>query len=158
MNNFWKPSKRLLGKFPCIEHTITGELSLTGKYGEIWLHDESTYKAIIFSHRITRRFLPKDKWAIGPIDEILIKFGAQDLSIWVERLRIPSKSSTQAAIANRAQFMGTARSNIKDSDAHILSLEPDGRARRGIADQSIAPDEKNANLPIQTKNLKARVG
>lgn len=100
MKSFWQASKQLLGGYPCVEHVVTKELSIIGRYGEIWQHDKLTFKAIIYSHRISKRYLPQEEWPIHAEDETLILFSAKELVTWVKRLGIPAKPKTQAGFAN----------------------------------------------------------
>ena len=125
MSSFWKESKNKLHTFKCIEHTVSGELALSGRYGEIWCADAFTCKAIIYSARVAKRFLPKDQHPVLPGDETLISFPVRDLPIWIDRLAVPTKPSTQAALANQA------KSNIEDLNGEILSLEAKDESKPG---------------------------
>ena len=158
MKNQWQPSTHLLGGSPCAEHVTTKELSLFGRFGEIWSYDASTFKAVIYSHRIVRRLLPKEKWAIYPLDEIVISFAAPDLPIWTKRLQVPAKPSTQAVIANQTRFITPAKSNAGAPNGNILGLEPQVQAQKAEGGLPIPPALENANLPSGTQNPGVQTG
>lgn len=99
----WKRTKTMLADFSCIQNVHTKELSIFGKYGEIWARGSSVFGALIRSPRIAKRYLPKEKWPVQVGDEIQISFNASELALWVERLLVPTKSTSQAKLANHQQ-------------------------------------------------------
>ena len=153
MRKEWQPSTQMFGGYRCVEHVRTKELSLIGRHGEIWENDAYTYKASVFSARIAKRYLRQEQWPIEPGDEILIKFPAEDLPLWVKRLQVPSKSSSQADIANRGRNLDDAKSNIVNPTGKNSSLTAKRRARRGGGSQSIPHTGNRLNLPPGSQNL-----
>lgn len=145
MKIFWRPSKQLLGGYSCVEHVETKELSLFGKYGEIFQHDSYTFKVIIYSNRIAKRYLPKDRWPMQPGDETLISFPAKDLGTWVRRLGVPIKPTTQATFAN------LTKANIEDSGDDILSLEAQDRSKT-VDDTNPEPLQKSIKFGPGNEN------
>jgi hypothetical protein len=153
MKNMWAPTKYLLGGYRCTEHAATKELSLIGRYGEIWAYDAFTFKAIVYSHRIAKKFLSKELWPVQLGDEILFSFQIADLPVWIKRLHVPSKSSTQANIADQSRFNALAKSNTLAANVVILSLAPQIHAQM-IEPIPTKPSNVNrANLPAGTENL-----
>lgn len=152
MRKEWQPSKNLLGGYRCVEHLKTTELSLIGRYGEIWSCNSDWYRAIILSPRIAKRFLQRDQWPVEPGDEIQIKFPAEDLPVWINRLQVPSKPSTQGALANQRRNFVLAKSNTLNPKGDILSLEGQIHAENAEGIQTIAPVENHTDLASGTKN------
>lgn len=148
----WRPTKQLLGGQSCVEHITTRELSIFGRYGEIWSSGATTYKAVIFSHRIVRRFLSKEKWATDLHDEILIRFEAQELRIWTQRLRVPAKATTQAKIANQTRIFESIKSNIGAGNVKILSSEALIQSQIGNESTLIPPTGHSVDLPPGSEN------
>ena len=120
----WIVSESLLGGHRCVQSKHSGELSLIGLYGEIWLKAEGRYGAVIFSHRVAKRYLPKRSRPIGLEDEVQVQFPVSDLNLWAERLRVPVKPSTQAGLANRRRQRAATRSNKTQLQGQILSSAP----------------------------------
>ncbi len=76
-----------IGKYKCIKNTITGELNLVGKYGEIWLVNETTCAAWIHSAVAINKYTnPIEKYKKG--EERVIKFSLNDLDKWVKILSV----------------------------------------------------------------------
>lgn len=79
----WKLSDRRIGGRPAIEHKITGELCLSCKYGDVWQHDETTYKAAIKSTTIAKKVGKYLKqYVVGGLpegSEALFEFSEEDL-------------------------------------------------------------------------------
>ena len=99
MKHFWVPSKKTINGHHCIEHTVNRQIMLIGKYGEIWQVDKSEYRAIVYSHRIARRYLPESDWPRSAEDEVLVRFFRGDLHNWIRRLLVPKKSTSQLKLA-----------------------------------------------------------
>jgi hypothetical protein len=134
MRTEWKASKFKMGSLACIENLINGELALSGRYGEIWQYSSSEFRAVIYSHRISKRYLPRHRWPIKPQDETLIRFSTPDLILWVERLRVPAKASTQAEISNQRSLGLVPNSIVKEVKVNIESSESvTGGEARGLA-------------------------
>ena len=128
MKSFWQASKQLLGGYPCVEHVVTKELSIIGRYGEIWQHDKLTFKAIIYSHRISKRYLPQEEWPIHAEDETLILFSAKELVTATTEARRVSSDQAASGTANRSVFL--------ESEASMLSAQAD--LLRAEFDRSVA--------------------
>jgi hypothetical protein len=151
VNFEWRPSKQKINGFACIEHKVNGELALSGLYGEIWQYSATELRAVIYSHRISKKYLPKNKWPINPQDETLIRFSPDDLILWVDRLRVPAKANTQADIANGRTFGAVAKSNIGELIADIPSSK--GKTATEIKEEDLTPTipRLRTNLPSETE-------
>jgi hypothetical protein len=152
MKTLWQPAKRLFAGLRCIEHQLTKELCLVGKYGEIWIHNESTFKAVIYSHRIIKRFLPRERWSVDALDEVIIDFESQELNTWVDRLLVPAKPYTQAEIANRTKKVEFAKSNMVAASSEILSLGIQNQSQNHGSNDSLPPTDERFDLIPGTKN------
>jgi len=139
MSKQWLPSEKLLAGFQCAENVRSGELTFGGHYGDIWRYGESDWRAIIYSHRIAKRHLPKHQHPIHAGDETLIMFAAQDLAVWMGRLWVPAKASTQAEVLNRRQESWATSSNITEEDGEIFSSEPRVESKSEDRGQSPKP-------------------
>lgn len=96
MRQLWKPSKRTIGDYPCIElRTVcmgneNVEYALAGPRGEIWEYDAHRYMAVVTSG-ISLRKSPQEQ---------LVRFERGDLDLWIKRLGIPKSPSDQTPYAN----------------------------------------------------------
>ena len=152
MKKQWSPSKQLFLGLPCIEHVVTKELALVGRYGEVWISGKAKCAATIYSHRIARRYLQKDQWPIDPHDETMIVFQAQDLAAWVKRLVMPKKPESQAEIANAGRETAPTRSNLRASNGNFFSSEAKNQSQH--EGEPIPIDSPmDTNFSLQTQNL-----
>ncbi len=97
MSKTWTLSKQKICGFSCLEHYKTKQLTLFGKYGELWPNDSHEFRAIIYSPRIARKYLSSGESIQG---DTLIRFKYCDFEEWTARLLVPKKASTQLLLAN----------------------------------------------------------
>ena len=89
-----------IGPYRVIKHRITKELCLVGKYGEIWMYDENTCRAVITSAQVANRYLqPTVPCRRG--DEAIITFPLSDVVLWATRLKVTRERSVMIKRANR---------------------------------------------------------
>jgi hypothetical protein len=84
---YFAPNDEKIGNYKCIKNSITGELSLEGKYGSIWLHNDTLCSAWIHNNNVINKYTnPKEKYKKG--EERIIKFPLNDLDYWVKILGV----------------------------------------------------------------------
>lgn len=114
--DFYKPTSLTLGDHKCVKmkHHVPYpdiiDLTLSGKYGEIWEQDEeqTTFKAVIKSPAIANKYLPENKRPLIRGDEVVITFPRSELELWCKRLKVPLvMRSYQARYANSFFRKGT---------------------------------------------------
>jgi hypothetical protein len=88
MSAWYKSTKGRIGRHKAIVHSTTGELCIVGRYGEIWVHSDTHFAAVITSARISKKHLPKASHPVQAGDETLIRFPIADLTKWTKILRI----------------------------------------------------------------------
>jgi hypothetical protein len=79
--SYWIPSKQKLGGYKSIEHEITKEVALIGKYGEIWkFSEDGNFKALVEDHlkanQLARKLSSKSRYKSG--DEAIFTFSQID--------------------------------------------------------------------------------
>lgn len=96
MKNQWTETKETFLGRPCLRHSVTNELAIYGKYGEIYLNNSSTCKARVWSPKKTGIQPPEGyKWRSG--DETVITFDNSELVKYIKLLKVPTLASTQAS-------------------------------------------------------------
>lgn len=98
----WKKTTENMGGFKCIKHKITKELTLSGKYGDIWRYSDKLYAMVIKSRQIDSRARSlgfslrhglKD-------DESICHFPLDMLPKAVNLLKVSKQQATQIRYAN----------------------------------------------------------
>jgi hypothetical protein len=107
----WEPSQYLVGSLKGVElrDELLGEheVSLVGKYGDIWLHSPGHYRA----------------WEMRDGGEQIHKFLPHKFRYWTGRLGIPSDPFKQAEIANRP-----GRGNDTEGGKAVVATDPENRS------------------------------
>ncbi len=103
-------TEEMINGIPAIKNKVTKELTLAGKYGEIWYYRPGEYAAIVTSVVVANRLrkalgYSKQKFEVG--DEILLHFKAEHFDFIVKKLKIPKKSRLKQV--NFANSFGTAQ-------------------------------------------------
>ena len=94
---WYKPKNGYIGKYAAIKHESTGELTLAGEYGEIWVHNATHCRAIVTSVRVAKK-LGLSPEVAG--DECLATFPNEDLDKWVKALKVRRNRVTMVERAN----------------------------------------------------------
>lgn len=105
MTAWYKSTKGRIGRYKAIAHHTTGELCIVGRYGEIWVHSDTHYAAVITSARISKKYLPKEQHPVQAGDETLIRFPNEDLPKWTKILKIVRSRELMLELVNK--FGGT---------------------------------------------------
>jgi len=85
----WIYSDVRFGKYKTIKNKITKELECNGKYGMIWEHSDTHYKACITSVRVAKKLgIPCAKG-----DEPIIIFPKEEIKKYGKLLKISSQQS-----------------------------------------------------------------
>lgn len=104
MRNEWIiPDRRgdsRIGKYGAVKNRISGELTLFGKFGEIWLWNDKIICVLIRSVRVAKKHLPEAHWPVMPGDEVLIRVPIEELDNWVKHLRVKRNRNSMVRIAN----------------------------------------------------------
>lgn len=147
MISVWEPSLTPLFGHPCLRHTKTGELALFGNYGQIWEYDSYAARVLIHSPRIARRFLPESEWPVAH-GEVLLRVRFHEASVWIKRLSVPRKASTQIDIANHIH--SGARDQFKEVSIAVKDDQDESRPTpAGVG----YPSKSRRNSPSRTRNL-----
>lgn len=85
------------------------EVTLSGRYGDIWQYSPTHCRAVIVSNRIAKRYLPKERHPVDAGDECLVTFPNEELGLWVKRLRVPKERPAQLRYAE-TNFRGGKKS------------------------------------------------
>lgn len=109
----WIKSDQKLGKWKAIRHKLTGELCLSGKYGEIWIknsipgflfQNKVTYSAMLRAPLRSKLELISDRSgsfkSLKKGDEIVFSFDSSQLDEVAKALRIYKEYEPQILAAN----------------------------------------------------------
>ena len=100
MSQWYKPKEAKMGKYKAIKNHVSGELNLVGRYGEIFMVNDTTCKAVITSSRVARKYLPPEKHPVNKDDEVVIQFPISELEEWIKRLKITSNRNGMIRMAD----------------------------------------------------------
>lgn len=109
MKNQWyrASDKETLGGYKCIKNSISKELCLVSKKGEIWEYSETHYACLILSTSVANKYgKPKEKVKKG--EEFIVKFPKEQLDKWVKILGI---KNNRKAMIDRANNFGIEKNN-----------------------------------------------
>lgn len=100
----WKPAnKKYRNKYVCVQHSVTKELALAGKYGEIWKYSENKDACIVKSNtiakKISKALSEKDFEIANKIEENLFVFDTNFLPQIKKLLKVPNSRPSQLKYA-----------------------------------------------------------
>lgn len=102
MRDEWKRTKQRLGGHKCIKHKITGELNISGKYGEIWAVNDITYAGVLTNVKSQRAACISLKLALRLSNqyEHVVRFPAEKLDEMVLAIGAYKTSPAMIRAAN----------------------------------------------------------
>lgn len=110
----WLKSSLRIAKFRCLRHRITGEITLIGRYGEIF-PDGENYGACAYNHKVANKlckFLGKDRgYKTG--DECQIHFGAELLEPILKQIKPYKQTERQLMQLVKWGFVKNTPKNAK---------------------------------------------
>ena len=101
MKSQWLRSTEKIGGKPCVQHSVTGEVALVGRYGEIWkLNNRGSYGVVILGPRVARRLgaTIKQRGRIDFGDETIFTFTEKELPLVIRAIK-PFRDQNEAILA-----------------------------------------------------------
>lgn len=102
----WKAAnKKYRDKYVCVQHSVTKELAMAGKYGEIWQCSSDKDSCVVTSNTIAKRIsklLNEEFVGTDKHDENLFTFDTKLLPQIKKLLKIPNSRPSQ--IKNAEEF------------------------------------------------------